>query len=361
MNSTVKAIAIVVAIALLGLLAGLGIRFLGKNKQVNNQKPSKARPANNLELPDSGAEFAWGITVLTFPFRTYQEPFTGVQMAEAKQLGVNYVRVDYLPTNPKAAEVAVEAARANGLKVVLVIPFGPKDIFTDKALANNTESYVSAIVKRFKGKVAVYQLATEVASVALANNAAAHGIEKKDYPADKLAAVTTWVKTAATTVASVDPSAKRLVNDQWVHVGFFDHYFAAGGNFDLLGWNWFSDMGTNMETVVIDKAKNQKYQLLSKLKSYNKPIWLTEVNRRLGSQGGQERAQADFIKTMANYAARQNAINGFFVFNLLEDQAAPEKERGYSIITATDTGKEQKITGRKPAFEGYRKAIQNNR
>ncbi len=76
-----------------------------------------------------------------------------------------------------------------------------------------------------------------------------------------------------------------------------------------------------------------------KLKSYNKPIWLTEVSRRLGSQGGKEKEQADFIKTMATYATKQSAINGFFVFNLLEDQAASPQERGYSIITATDSGK----------------------
>lgn len=356
----VKVIITVVVIALVGLATGVGVRALMKNKQ---SASDQAVDGNNddLDLPGGNGQFAWGITVLPFPFPTYTEDFTRTQMAEAKKLGVNYIRLDYTPANPKAAEMAVEAALQNSLKVVLVIPFGPKDIFTDKNLKSNAAAYVSDVAKKFKGKVAVYQLATEVASVALGNDAGAHGIELKDYPADKLKAVTEWVKAATEAIKATDPSAKRLVNDQWVHTGFFDNYFSQGGDFDLLGWNWFSDMGTSMEKVTIDANKKQTYELLAKLEKYHKPIWLTEVNRRLGSQSGKEKDQADFIVTMAKYAAKVPAIKGFFVFNLLEDQVAPVQERGYSIVTATDTGKGQKITGQKPAFKAYQNVIKANR
>lgn len=354
MNSTTRIVLIAVGIAVLGLAAGFGFRFF------SNKDGASAGGFGKKNVADvyvKEGEFAWGVTVLTFPFPTYKEGFTATQMTEAKKLGVNYIRVDYLPSNPKAMDAAINAAQANNLKVVLVIPFGPKDIFTDSELEASTETYVSDIVKKYKGKVAVYQLATEVASVALANNAALHGIEKKDYPAEKLAAVTTWIKVASEAVKKNDPKAKRLVNDQWVHTGFFDNFFAAGGDFDILGWNWFSDMGTSMDTVVIDKNKNQKYELLAKIKSYDKPIWLTEINRRQGSQGGKEQEQASFIQTMGDYVKTKPEISGFFVFNLLEDQAAPKQERGYGILNATDDGKTQTITGPKPAFNTYQTVI----
>ncbi len=339
-----KILIIIATIAILGLLTGLGFRLLTNKGSVTPKK-----------------ELAWGVTVLTFPFPTYKESFTRTQIQEAKKLGINTIRVDYVPTNPKASEVAVDEARKQKLEVVLLIPFGPKDIFSDKDLAANTDRYVTDIVNRFKGKVSVYQLATEAASVALNNDASKHGIKSSDYPASRLKAVITWVKTASETVKRVDPSAKRLVNDQWVHVGFFDQLLAEGADFDILGWNWFSDMGTTIDTVTLNQQTGETYQLLSKLESYNKPIWLTEVNRRQGSNGGKEPEQAAFITTMGDYVASRPVIKGFFVFNLLEDQAAPPQEKGYGIITATDNGKEQLITGHKAAFDAYKTVIKNGR
>lgn len=358
--STSKVIITIVVIALVGLGAGLAVRMV-KGKNSGGSANITTVTNDELDISGSSKSFAWGVTLLTFPFPTYRPEFTTVQMTEADKLGLNYIRVDYAPSNPAATDLAVDESIKNGIKVVLVIPFGPKDIFTNKNLEADTRTYVGDIVKRYKGKVAVYQLATEVASVALRNNASLHGIDIKDYPADSLNAVTTWVKVGAETVKATDPSAKRLVNDQWVHTAFFDNYFAKGGELDILGWNWFSDMGTTMDTVTLDAKKNQTYALMEKLKGYNKPIWLTEVSRRLGSQGGNEKAQAEYLTTMANYAKSQSHIKGFFVYNLLEDQVAPEKERGYSLITAADQNNAQKVTGHKAAYDTYQKIIKESR
>jgi hypothetical protein len=342
-----KNFVMIAAIAVVGLAGGYAVR----DTLVSDTPTIDSAYIENL------SDFQWGVTLLTYPFPRFDEEFIATQLEEAKQLGINSVRIDYIPKHPESIDRAVNEARARNLKVVLVIPFGPKDIFTDKQLTTNTDNYVTDIVKRYAGNVAVYQLANEIASVALGNNGALHGINLKDYPADKLNAVTTWTKTAAIAVKKTDPKAKTLINDQWVHTGFFDHYIASGGEFDILGWNWFSDMGESLDTVTLDKAKNQKYQLLGKLKSYNKPIWLTEVNRRLGSQSNKEQEQADYIKTMADYTKSTPTIRGFFVFNFLDDQGAPPQEKGYGIITAEDRNGEQKITGRKPAYEIFQKAI----
>ncbi len=358
MNSNpIRTVGLVIVIALIGLLAGWGVRSLikGRNNS-DNQNTEATQPA-------AKGDITWGISVLTFPFPTYIESFTKTEVAEAKKLGITHVRVDYIPFNPKATDNSVKVVNEAGLKVVLIIPPGPNSIWTDKKLEDNTKKYVTEIVKRYKGKVAVYQVGTEMASVALLNNGSKHGIDLKDYPADALKAATTWVKVANETLKKEDPGVLRMVNDQWVHTGFFDNYFKQGGDFDILGWNWFSDMGTDMESVVIDAKAKQTYELLDKLKSYNKPIWLTEVNRRLGSNDGNEKAQADYITTMAKYAINhKDVIKGFFVFNLLEDQAAPKEEKGYSIIKALDdNGQKQTITGHKPAFEAYQKVIKSSR
>lgn len=351
MQKLPKTIIGLVILAVIGLGGGVGLKrwqAISKDREIKKQ-------------------FAWGVSALTFPFPTYIEKFsTQDQMQSAKKMGVGYVRMDYIPTNPKATDAMIQGAISADLTPVLIIPFGPNDIFKDKALEANTQKYVGDIVKRYKDQVKYFQLATEVASVALANDPSKHGIEVKEYPADRLRAVTTWVKTAEATVKDIAPAAQTIINDQWVHTGFFDNYFANGGQTDILGWNWFSDMGKDMNAPVIDASKQQTYALMTKLKSYNKPIWLTEVSRRLGSQGNNgasaELEQADFLTMMAEYVKTEPSIKGFFVYNLLEDQAAPIQERGYSLIKAhDDNGKSQKITGEKLAYERYRQIIKKAR
>lgn len=348
---------ITIGVIVFGLVAGAGVRYFRGTQATDAPASPDAVVSTTPIAKISDDKFAWGVTVLSFPFPTYRPEFNKTQIAEAKNLGLNYVRVDYVPNNPGATDSMVAAANEAGIKVVLIIPFGPKDIFSNKTLEADTASYVGDVVKRYKGKVAVYQLATEVASVALRNNSARHGIALSDYANGDLNAVATWVRVAAETVKKDDPGVPRLMNDQWVHTGFFDYYFSHGGDIDIIGWNWFSDMGTSFESPTLDQKTNQHYALLNKLKGYGKPIWITELNRRMGSQGGNEKAQADYISTMVKNFRKDPAVQGIFIFNLIEDQAAPAQEKGYGIVNATDDGTTQKVTGHKRAYDALQDLI----
>lgn len=297
--------------------------------------------------------FNWGITIMPFPLRESNDLLLPEQFRLAHELGLNIVRVEYAVNNEAMNYLAVEQAKKYGLKLVFIIPWGPNDIFTDSDLYNNAYRYVAGIVAKHKGDVAVYQLANEVASVALKEGV--HGADRVDYDNHKYTATTTWLKAAAKAVKDTDPGAKRLVNDHWIHNGYFETFLKEGGDFDILGWNWFSEMGNDMDRVVIDKKTGQIYKLLTKLKAHKKEIWLTEVNRRLGSNDGNEKAQADFIQTMAEYAYKQPSITGFFVFNMIEDQTAPPKERGYGIVKVNPETKW--VSGFKEAFGRYQALI----
>lgn len=314
-------------------------------------QPVKKRPAPaKPKRPD----FNWGITIQPFPFREQNEQFLPEQLRLAAELGVSVVRIDYTPGNDAINQLILEQAKKHHLKLVFIIPFGPKDIFTDPNLYDNAYRYVADIVGKYKGQVPVWQLANEVGAVALVDGLH-HGVDRVDYPEDKYKAVSTWLSAATKAVRDTDPAAKRLVTDHWVHVGFFDRFLAEGGDFEILGWNWFSDMGTNMDRVTINPQTGQTYNLLSKLKSFKKELWLTEVNRRLGSHGGKDKEQADFIQTMAEYAYGNPAINGFLVYNLVEDQTARVEESGYSLIHIDIDNKW--VTGLKAAFGRYQALI----
>lgn len=324
-----------------------------------SQKPATAKKApapkksplspNAVKRP-----FLWGVTILPYPFIEGSDLFLPEQFRLASELGLRAVRVEYSVNNDSVNQQVVELAKKHNLQLIFIIPFGPNDIFTDQKLQDNAYQYVKKIVEQYKGQVPVWQLATEVASVAIVDGGH-HGVDRVDYPEAKYQAVATWLKGATKAVRDADPAAKRLVNDQWIHVGFFDRFLAEGGDFDILGWNWFSDMGTDMERVTIDAKKRQTYRLLTKLKSFKKDIWLTEVNRRLGSKDGKEKEQADYIQTMAEKTYANPAIKGFFVFNLVEDQSAPPQEQGYSLV---NIDKEKNwVGGLKLAFWRYQGLI----
>lgn len=293
--------------------------------------------------------FSWGIAFRPEPFPSAQANLAILpeQFKVMKELGVSSVRVDYNPSNQALNDEIVKLAKENGLTLVLIIPFGPNDIHTDKDLAANAYKYVSDIVGRYKGQVPIWQLGTEVATVAI-RKPDLHGADVVDFPDNTYKPVATWLLAATKAAKEADPQARRLVNDQWIHVGFFDKFLKEGGDFEIIGWNWFSDMGDNMENVLIDHNTGQKYELMKKLRSFGKEIWLTEINRRNGSADGNEKAQADYIETMANATYANQYISGFVVFHLMGEQ-------GYGIVHANDT--EEKIGQPKEAFSRYQDII----
>lgn len=361
-----KRILIGISIALIALGSGLAYAQFRGDK--NSPQPSPSAAGNNdiSSLVDNATKnsptpatnnnkrnFSWGVAIRPELFSNANTnlKFLDDQFKAMKELGVTSLRADYNTKNEDLNKKVLALAKQNNIQVIFIIPFGPNDIFTDKKLYDNAYNYVKTITNRYKGQVPIWQLGTEVASVAL-KSGDPHGIDGGDYPEAKYKAVSTWLKAATTAAKEADPSAKRLVNDQWVHTGFIDRFIKDGGDFDLIGWNWFSDMGTDMEKPVIDRNTGQTYKLMDKLKSYKKDIWLTEVNRRNGSMDGDEQAQAKYIETMANYAYSNQAIKGFIVYHLMG-------EEGYGIISH-DVVK-QTIAGYKPGYKVYQSIIKAKR
>jgi hypothetical protein len=337
------------------------VALLGKTVTVPiaSPSPTPTATAKAVVAPKTNSRgFYWGASILVFPFPEKNTEFLPEQFRLAQELGLSTVRVDYTVGNDALNRQVIDLASKYKMQLVFIIPFGPNDIFSDSKLSDNAYNYVKDIVSKYKGQVPVWQLATEVASVAIVDGGH-YGVDKVDYPEAKYQAVSTWLKSATKAVKDADPSARRMINDQWVHVGFFERFIKDGGDFDILGWNWFSDMGTDWNDPVINAKTGQRYKLMDKLKSFKRDIWITEVNRRLGSSGGNEKAQADYIQTMADKAYAEPAIKALLVFNLVEDQKAPEAERGYGLVNVNQ--QTWWVGGLKQAFGRYQSIIKGKK
>ncbi len=297
----------------------------------------------------------WGVTIRPYltPDQGFNRAFLPKQFVLMKELGVTSVRADYDFTHVDMNDLIVAQARQHKMQLIFILPMDQNQLATDKNLSSNVYRQVYDVVKKYKGQVAVWQLGTEVATVAM-KKPDMNGIEFTDYPEETYRPVATWIQAASRATIDADPRAKRLLNDQWIHAGFFKKFLAEGGQFDILGWNWFSDMGgpERIEELHINDDPNRPFRLMDTLKSYNKELWFAEVNRRDGDSDGNPEAQADFIASIAQYANANQRVSTFLVFLLIG-------EAGYGIADANYQG--GTVSGVKKAFTRYQQIIDQSR
>lgn len=274
--------------------------------------------------------FMWGVMTREASLQSYTLAYWNQELDYDTKLGVNWIKVDYdAHAGYKRSVEMVQAAKAKKLNVLF--QFAPADILATKDPYNDGYSLGQKLATKLKGQVIYYQLMSEPASTAL-KGAQFTGLNESDYDPAKYQTVMNWLKGASDGVRSADPKAQIVINDQWTHFAFFDMIARDGVKYDVLGWNWFSDMG-----YLGDKTLDNGTKVFDKLKSFNKPIILTEVNERPDSvKGMNENAQSDFIQKMADFAkANKNAIKGFYVLELTDQaptQTPTQKPEFYGLI-----------------------------
>jgi len=151
-----------------------------------------------------------------------------------------------------------------------------------------------------------------------------------------------------------DPDALTIVDTAgWLHYGFIERLVMEDKvPFDILSWHWYSECGeiTNVQGRV---------NLVEYLKRFNKPLWITEINRRDGSKHGKEKDQADYVGSTARQLRANPGIGAFFVYELLDEPyfgAGGESDYGLVAVAKGGAGTWQ-VSRRKPAFEAFKSAI----
>ncbi len=304
--------------------------------------------------------FLWGVMTREASLQDYTLDYWNKELGYDKQLGVNSIKIDYdAHAGYKRSVEMVQSAKSKNLEVLFT--FAPADILKVQKPYDEGYSLGKKLGTKLAGQVAYYQLMSEPASTALKGGQFT-GTLQSDYDQAKYQIVMNWLKGASDGVRAGDPKAKIVINDQWTHFAFFDMIARDGVKFDYLGWNWFSDMG-----FLGDKTLDNGTKVFDKLKSYNKPIILTEVNERPDSvKGMDENAQSDFIQKMADFAwANKDAIKGFFVLELTDQPAtqihAPKSEY-YGLIKFSQNADGTYTFGQpKKAFATYQNIIKTHK
>ncbi len=307
-----RAAGIVIGLVLLIGLGVAGIRFGWFEQSL----PTSA---------DDEPAFAWGVYTNTFALSDLDDGGERPEIYDdilttAKDLGLHYIRTNYefIPENglPSAHERTlngdwIDAILAHGLEPVLI-------------LDNGVNTYQAAydigrqVGREYKGRVRYYQLMNEVNGAAIKPGHA--GRTMTDYEPAKYQAVLNRVKGMSEGIASVDPKARRIITANWLGTAMVDELIADGVEFEIIGWNWFSDMGIDFTTH--DLGDGTTLDIPGHFEYSGKKFWLSEVNRQGGSYGttarDAEAEQASWLLEVATIAHDDPRVSGFFVYTLTD-------------------------------------------
>lgn len=307
--------------------------------------------------------FIWGVTMRPHALGNYTSASWLEQVKLAKDLGVNYIRIGWQydawrkgkPDQFGFHDEIFQTIQDNGLSVYVVFEGNP-DVLEVNDPYYDGYNNAFQIASHYKGKVKYYQMLNEVGSVPLKEGKS--GENESDYDEAKYQKVKEWLKGASAGIKKADPNAYRVISCQWLQTGFISRLEKDKIDYDIIGWDWFSDMGLMSEKKLTDGTL-----LIDKLISFNKPVILAEINQRPEGEGGQkgmpEQKQADFIEKTAEWAYSGGQIKGFIVLELMDVvNTGKDFTDYYGLVETQKTGKNTGIPGQpRKAYNVYKEII----
>ena len=246
-------------------------------------------------------------------------------------------------------------------------PGGRSKTATPEQVRTNAAAFARAIVSRYRGRITHWELSNELEAHAMIRRGETtragklwkwagdpDGSHADDYDEARYQRAKAEIQGLYDGVKAADPSALTIVDTAgWLHYGFVDRLVHEDHiPFDILAWHWYSEMG--------DMTKVQgKLDLVQLLQRYGKPLWITEINRRDGSKGGQEQAEADYLGKTAAQLRAQPAIQSFFIYELLDEPyfgKGGESDYGLVEVAKGADGKWQ-VKRKKLALAAFQAAV----
>lgn len=297
----------------------------------------------------------WGVVVRPYALKgggvNYNSDMLSSELARAKELGITDVRANVeneTATNDDFVNLSIE----NHLTPTLILEtINPTYLDTDTY--QRAYDYAFAIASRYKGKVPYYQMVNEVSGAAIKSGAA--GNKTTDYDDAKYAKLTLILRGMGDAIKKADPAAQRIVTANWLGTGIIDRLVKDNIGFEVIGWNWYSDMGVDLTKKVNGTTLN----IPTYLSKYNKKFWVVEVNRREGTFDGKMQDQADYLNTFVNNLISHPETDGLFVFTLTDECGALDKQVGHMGLVSIDKKADNTcpLGSNKPAFTTFKDLI----
>ena len=321
----------------------------------------------------AGESFQWGVNGHSFSQEAYWHVPVDTQLDLVSELGATWYRFDLssggFMGNVERMDGLLSGAEQRKLRLLPVL-FADPGARDEKATAEQIRqaafTFARQAASRYKGRITHWELSNELDAYAMIRKGErtrdgrlwewgdAEGSNPDDLNEARYQKAKAEILGLHEGVKAGDPDALTIVDTAgWLHYGFIERLVTEDHvPFDILSWHWYSECGqiTNVQGRV---------NLVDYLKRYNKPLWITEINRRDGSKDGKEQEQADYVGSTSKQFCANPGIRAFFVYELLDEPyfgVGGESDYGLVAVAKDGAGKWQ-VSRRKPAFAAFKAAI----
>lgn len=288
------------------------------------------------------ADIRWGVN--GHPFTAYPDISIEQQLDYVRDLGMKSYRVNISSLDHMAGLTAlVEQGKARGIEILPVIT-PDLDLEAETAGDLYAKSYAMAValVSRFKDDIRVWELGNEMEIHALITACemrddgsqydcswgTAGGDDPSHYFTPRWKQVSAVLRGLSDGTEAVDPTIRKAIGTAgWGHTGAFARMKADGIDWDISVWHHYGD----------DLKRPLDY-----LKTFGKPVWITEFNRS-SEKGEQDQADGllDMMRQFRDLRAEYR-IEAAHIYELLDEPYwAPSFEAvmGLVRLRKTDEGR----------------------
>jgi len=308
----------------------------------------------------------WGVYTSAYAFKkgpeTFTQPLLDMQEKYIKDLGVSLLRAKYetYPDSQEANDAVVNLAQKNKLELLLVLEPPLPDLMTQLTYQVGYD-WGKKVATRYKGRVGYYQLTNEVSGVVI--KPSHPGTKDNDYDEAKYQKLKTYLQGLSTGIHDGDKNAKRVITANWISTAIIDRMYKDKVAFDIIGWNWFSDMGDDPTHKVLDDGS--VLDLPTYFAKYKKPFWITEANESHGDfDDPTGKKQAEYFNTLSANIIKSGKVDAFIAFKLFDSHSEAQGKRtpdtSWGLVGQKVDAKRNYIPGSiKPAYSAYQEIIKN--
>ena len=285
-------------------------------------------------LPSSLHAVAFGAYGRSLDFYpgTYEQ-----QLNLVKDAGLSVYRVDLNSAEQfPNLDRLLATAKPKGLSILPNLSIQSNvAVETEEVLYRRAYDYAKSVVGKYQGEIKVWEMGNELEQNAMVRPGEtmddgsrwslswgdSAGDESRYYIAARYNKARGIIRGLCDGAHAASPEARCIVNTAGsLHYGFLQRLISDGVVFDIVGYHWYSHMGS-LESSRPDES-GLGVNVLAELAKMGMPIWITESNRWTGTIDGNEKAQADdvvgFAKQMASLSSKYN-IQAVIFYELCDE------------------------------------------
>ncbi len=276
------------------------------------------------------SDFLWGVNTHCDFYPVYRRENAEKQLKLIRDMGCGIVRTNFY--NFDFSDFYVPLANAYGLKVMLVVD-GYVDDFSGGYNKETDFELFRKVAERYDGnhgfgKIDFIQLNNEVdVKIGRFNPNFGDGETAEEFPQPIMQSAYEHFANAAVGVRAAKTDVKIVINAGWKHYGMLLYMREKGIDFDLVGWDWYTDMSKAM--IREGKRAFQIAETLHEL--FDKDIIVCETNTWTnGSMDENDVTNWDDLFDIINDAVNYPYVKGLILYECCDEmhfEAGDQYER----------------------------------